>query len=282
MIRLAGLIAAGALLLAGSAHAAGDPDVAALQVALHTRGLYAGTIDGVPGETTTRALIAFQRRRRLVPDGVVGPATRRALGRRWSRNLGSRPLGFGAAGWDVAELQFALAWHGFPSGTFDGVFGFHVQGAVRRFQRYAGLPVVGVAGPRTLAALLAPPARSPLRLGWPVRAAVSSPFGPRGDRFHAGIDLEARTGTPVRAAAAGLVTWAGPADGFGNLVVLAHGSGVRTLYAHLSRIDVALGSRVRDGARIGLVGATGEATGPHLHFEVRVRGASIDPLTALG
>ena len=281
MARLAVLVFAGLLLSSGSATAAGTADVAALQVALQVKGLYAGTIDGEVGPTTTSAVIAFQKRKRLVPDGIVGPATRKALGRRWRPDLGSRPLGFGAVGWDVAALQFALAWHGFPSGTFDGAFGMHLRSAVLRFQRFAGLPVVGVVGPRTIAALMAPPPRSPIRLAWPLRASVGSPFGSRGSRFHAGIDLEAAAGTPVGAAAGGLIAWSGPADGFGDLVIVAHGNGVRTFYAHLSRIDVSLGQRLSTGARIGLVGATGEATGPHLHFEVRVRGAAIDPLTAL-
>jgi murein DD-endopeptidase MepM/ murein hydrolase activator NlpD len=69
--------------------------------------------------------------------------------------------------------------------------------------------------------------------------------------------------------------------GWGKLVVVKHGAGVRTFYAHLSRIDVKLGQRVSTGAGVGLVGATGQATGPHLHFEVLVQGAAVDPLTAL-
>jgi peptidoglycan hydrolase-like protein with peptidoglycan-binding domain len=281
MARLAVLVCAGVLLFAGSAAAAGTADVAALQVALHVKGLYGGTIDGEVGPATTKAVIAFQKRRKLVPDGIVGPATRKALGKRWRLDLGSRPLSFGAVGWDVAALQFVLAWHGFPSGAFDGVFGFHVQAAVLRFQRYAGLPVVGVVGPLTVAALRAPLPHSPLRLAWPLRAPVGSPFGPRGAGFHPGIDLTAPLGLPVGAARSGNVVYAAPADGYGNLVILAHGSGVRTFYAHLSSITVRLGQRVAAGAQIGLVGATGEATGPHLHFEVRVRGAAVDPLPAL-
>jgi murein DD-endopeptidase MepM/ murein hydrolase activator NlpD len=78
------------------------------------------------------------------------------------------------------------------------------------------------------------------------------------------------------------VTFAGFDDGYGQLVVLAHGSGVTTWYAHLSRIDVRLGACVAAGAGLGAVGATGRATGPHLHFEVRVRGAAVDPRPALG
>lgn len=281
MRRVSGLVAAGSLLLAGSALAAGDPDVAALQVALHGRGVYRGTIDGLRGPATTNALIAFQRRAGLVPDGVLGPATRVALGRHAAFELGGRTLALGATGWDVTELQFVLAWHGFPSGTFDGVFGPHLRAAVIRFQRFARLPTVGFVGPRTLRALQVPAPVCPLRLRWPLSAPVGDRFGPRGVRFHTGIDIEAAMGTAVGASRAGTVTWAGPADGYGNLVVLAHGSGVRTFYAHLARLDVRVGQRVAAGGEVGLVGATGEATGPHLHFEVRVRGAAIDPLAAL-
>ena len=281
MARMAGLIAVGALFLAWSAHAAGDPDVAALQVSLSTRGLYAGTIDGEAGAATTAAVMAFQKRKKLVPDGIAGPATRKALGRFARPQLGSRTLDLGAVGWDVVALQFLLAWHGFPSGTFDGAFGLHVQSAVMCFQLYAGLPVVGFAGPRTVAALTAPLPRSPLALSWPLRAAVGDGFGPRGARFHAGIDIPAALGAPVGAAGSGVVTFAAPSDGFGNLVVIAHGAGVETFYAHLSSITVHAGQSVARGARVGLVGATGEATGPHLHLEVHVRGAAVDPLSAL-
>ncbi len=282
MTRIAGLSIAGLLLLAGPALAAGSSDVAALQVALRARGLYAGTVDGVQGPSTANALIAFQRKAGLEPDGVAGPLTRAALGRFAGPDLGARALALGSVGWDVAELQFLLAWHGFPSGRFDGVFGAHLEAAVRRYQRFAGLPVVGVAGPATIAALSAPPPRSPMTLEWPLRAPVGDSFGPRGVRFHAGIDIGAPSGTPVAAAAPGRVTYAGPAaGGWGNLVVIAHGRGVRTLYAHLSRIDVTVGRRVGAAAEVGLVGATGDASGPHLHFEVRVRGAAVDPLSAL-
>jgi murein DD-endopeptidase MepM/ murein hydrolase activator NlpD len=70
--------------------------------------------------------------------------------------------------------------------------------------------------------------------------------------------------------------------GWGYLVSIAHGNGIRTMYAHLSRIDVRVGARVAAGHQIGLVGSTGHSTGPHLHFEVRVRGAPVDPLPAFG
>jgi lysozyme family protein len=276
------LLAVSFLLAAGSAGAAGDARVAALQVALHAHGAYAGTIDGVAGPATERGVVRFQRRAGLTVDGVVGPRTRRALGRLGRHSFGSRILHRGLVGWDVAALQFSLAWHGFPSGPFDGRLGRRSAGALRRFQRWAGLRVDGRAGPRTLAALSAAVPRSPVALAWPVVGAVGDGFGPRGDRFHAGVDILAWLGTPVTAAAAGRVAWAGWRDGWGLLIVVAHGDGVRTFYAHLSEADVLVGQRVAAGTRLGLVGATGDATGPHLHFEVRVRSAAVDPLTALG
>lgn len=268
--------------LAGSAKAFGDPAVAALQIALHARRLYHGSVDGVAGPQTASAVRRFQRKARVPVDGVVDPRTRSALGRLGRPALGSRVLTFDAVGWDVSALQFLLAWHGFPLGVFDGRLGSHTDAAIRRFQRWAGLRVDGVAGPATLAALRAPPATSPILLSWPVHAVLGDRFGPRGKRFHAGIDFPAPRGTPVLAAGPGRVTWAGHRrGGWGLLVTVAHANGVRSMYAHLKRVDVRVGQRVEAGSRVGLVGATGHASGPHLHFEVRLRGAAIDPLTAL-
>src|SRR5690242_21788355 len=108
-LRLIGLpLVLFALLAAPSALAGRDAGVAALQVALHARGLYPGSIDGVDGPETARAVTRFQRRAGLRPDGIPGAATRRALGRYGRHLLGSRPLARGATGWDVAALQFVL------------------------------------------------------------------------------------------------------------------------------------------------------------------------------
>jgi murein DD-endopeptidase MepM/ murein hydrolase activator NlpD len=271
-----------ALVLAPAAAGSRDAGIAALQVALQARGLYAGTIDGVKGPSTTAAVERFQRRAGLAVDGVPGPRTRKALGRYGKHLLGSRPLTSGATGWDVAALQFLLAWHGFPSSTFDGGLGLHTERALRHYQRWAGLPVDAVAGAGTLAALRRPPAGCPLALAWPLAGPIGDSFGPRGARFHAGIDLIAPSGTPVAAAAAGRVVFAGlAAGGWGKLVVVAHAQGVRTMYAHLSSIAVRRGTLVSTGHVLGAVGATGDADGPHLHFEVRLRGAAVDPRTAL-
>jgi murein DD-endopeptidase MepM/ murein hydrolase activator NlpD len=279
------LAAAFVLALALAAPAAagvGKPNVAALQVALRARGLYVGTIDGLAGPSTTTAVRRLQRRARIAVDGVAGPRTRTALGRYARHRFGTRLLNMGKRGWDVAALQFALATHGFPSGTFDGGFGPHTDAALRRFQRFAKLGADGVAGPATYAALRRAPARAPISLQRPVRAPVGDRFGPRDNRFHTGIDFTAPSGANVRAAASGLVVHAGwDSGGYGYLVTLRHGDGVRTMYAHLSAVLVHRGQRIAAGVRLGRVGATGHAFGPHLHFEVRVRGAAADPLPAL-
>jgi murein DD-endopeptidase MepM/ murein hydrolase activator NlpD len=179
-------------------------------------------------------------------------------------------------------LQIELAWHGFPSGRIDGRFGPELAAAVRGFQRSVGIAPSGVVGRATLRALSEPALRSPILLVWPVLAPIGDGFGPRGAGFHAGIDLLASVGTPVVAAAPGRVTWAGwKVGGWGKLVVVRHADGVQTLYAHLESISVRVGWVVSGGTILGRVGATGNATGPHLHFEVHVRGAAIDPLGAL-
>src|SRR6476469_2888637 len=276
------LIALLLAVVAVAAAPAATAGLAALQVALQSRGLYAGAIAGVKGPGTVTAIRRFQRRVGLTPNGIPGTATRKALGRFGTHVLGSRPLTRGATGWDVAALQFLLAWHGFPSATIDGGLGVRTELELRRFQRWAGLEPDGVAGASTYAALRLAPASCPISLAWPVAGQIGDPFGPRGNRFHAGVDIIAPSGALVGADAPGRVTWAGRlAGGWGKLVVVAHANGVRTLYAHLSSIAVRVGQLVVPGDRVGTVGATGDATGPHLHFEVRVRGAAVDPRPAL-
>ena len=271
-----------ALVLPAAAAAVGKPSVAALQVGLRAQGLYDGTIDGVPGAGTKAAVQKLQRLAGLPPDGVLGPKTRAALGRYGKHRLGSRTLRVGQSGWDVAALQFMLAWHGFASGGLDGRFAGPTRRALVHFQRWAGLAPDGVAGSQVIAALRGPRPHVPISLAWPVHGPIGSPFGPRGNRFHAGIDIVAPITTPVRAAADGRVSFAGwAAGGWGKLVIVDHAQGARSLYAHLSAVGVKVGQLVVTGSRIGRIGATGDASGPHLHFEVRVRGASADPLPAL-
>ena len=96
--------------------------------------------------------------------------------------------------------------------------------------------------------------------------------------MHEGIDIGAGYGTPIQAAAAGRVIYCGWESGYGNLTVIDHGNGIATAYGHQSSIVVACGQDVSQGQTIGYVGCSGHCTGPHLHFEVRVNGAPVDPL----
>jgi len=118
---------------------------------------------------------------------------------------------------------------------------------------------------------------------WPVRGLVTSSFGRRvdpygdGGEMHAGIDISARYGMPVTASGDGKVVFAGRDSGYGGLVIVDHGNQLDTLYAHLSGIYVREGQSVRKGQPLGAVGASGRATGTHLHYEVRLRGNPVDP-----
>lgn len=118
---------------------------------------------------------------------------------------------------------------------------------------------------------------------WPVDGRLMSSFGQRNDPFsgegtyHSGVDISAPSGTPVEAAADGTVIQLGGINGYGRLVVVDHGNGYETFYAHLSRIDVIEGQDVRRGQTIGAVGSSGRATGPHLHYEVRVHRVPVNP-----
>ncbi|HEU0030387.1 MAG TPA: M23 family metallopeptidase [Kofleriaceae bacterium] len=121
----------------------------------------------------------------------------------------------------------------------------------------------------------------------PVVDSESSGFGWRNDpirhhrKFHAGADIRGKHGTPVVAAGDGVVVLAGNKNGYGNVIYVDHGGGVVTRYAHLSRIQVKVDDKVLAGQQIGKVGSTGRATGPHLHFEVRLEGQAVDPNNAL-
>jgi hypothetical protein len=280
VIALLALVAA--LALAPAAEARGKPGVAALQVALQARGLYPGPIDGYKGPMTTEAVRRFQARRGLLVDGIVGRQTRRALGRYARHLLGERVITDRMHGWDVAAMQFLLAWQGFPFGVIDGHFGTRTGAALWRYQNWCGIGADGVAGPVTIGRLRGRPPRIGLRFRWPIQAPIGDRFGPRGNRFHTGVDFPAARFAAVYAARSGQVRGAGwTPGGYGKLIVLSHGRGVDSYYAHLSRVHVRIGQWVRGGSRIGSVGSSGASTGPHLHFEIRVRDAAVNPLLAL-
>jgi len=127
----------------------------------------------------------------------------------------------------------------------------------------------------------AAPQRAQQGFIWPVNGRISSRFGPRGRGFHYGIDIIAPVGTVVRAAESGVVSYSGWMSGYGRVVIITHASGLQTVYAHNSVNLVREGQRVNKGDPIARVGSTGNATCPHLHFEMRRNGRPVDPLEFL-
>lgn len=127
-----------------------------------------------------------------------------------------------------------------------------------------------------------------LTLEWPVAGRLTdgfgvrhNPFGKRASEFHSGQDIAAPKGTAVTACADGTITFAGWIHSYGDVVIIEHKNGVSTRYGHLSRILVSVGQTISGGEEIGEVGATGRATGPHLHFEMRLSNEPVDPLRYL-
>lgn len=118
---------------------------------------------------------------------------------------------------------------------------------------------------------------------WPVRGAVNSEFGNRlspwskATEFHSGLDIRAERGTAIRAPAAGTVTYAGPQPEYGTTIIVDHGQDIRSLYGHLSQMSVHAGQKVDRGALLGYTGNTGRSTGPHLHYELIVKGQPVNP-----
>lgn len=128
---------------------------------------------------------------------------------------------------------------------------------------------------------------NPGRLSWPINGSVSSGFGYRihpisgVSKLHTGLDISAGSGTPIAAAGSGTVIWADWYGGYGKTVIIDHGGGLTTLYAHQSSLNVSAGSSVSAGSTIGYVGSTGYSTGPHLHFETREYGTPVNPMNYL-
>jgi murein DD-endopeptidase MepM/ murein hydrolase activator NlpD len=122
---------------------------------------------------------------------------------------------------------------------------------------------------------------------WPVDGRLIGSFGRRSDpfsgepAFHAGVDISAPFGSPIRATADGIISVAEYSGGYGRLVVIDHGGGVQTCYAHLSRIEVIAGQEIRRGGVIGALGGSGRVTAPHLHYEVRLGGSPVNPYNFL-
>lgn len=121
---------------------------------------------------------------------------------------------------------------------------------------------------------------------WPVDGRLTSPFGLRRNGLsfavHRGVDISVPAGTEIRAMGPGHVAFAGTMSGYGKVIVVDHDGGIRTLYAHLSEVRVQAGQELKGRAVIGLSGSSGRSTGPHLHFEVQLRGSAHDPVPLLG
>lgn len=134
--------------------------------------------------------------------------------------------------------------------------------------------------PPSLAAIVltAPSDARRISFMWPVEVPVASPFGPRGSTWHGGIDLAAERGTPIRAAAPGMVIMSGWERAYGRVIKIWHALDFMTVYAHNHENLVGVGDWVERGQVIGAVGSTGRATAPHLHFEIRLEGRKYDPL----
>jgi murein DD-endopeptidase MepM/ murein hydrolase activator NlpD len=127
-----------------------------------------------------------------------------------------------------------------------------------------------------------PGVAGPVRQGsgsfvWPVNGPITSGFGPRWGRLHAGVDISAPEGTPIRAAASGKVVLLGWTGGYGNYTCIQHGGGISTCYAHQVRYGTSMGASVSQGQVMGYVGNTGNSFGAHLHFEVRINGSPVNP-----
>jgi hypothetical protein len=168
-------------------------------------------------------------------------------------------LGAGAA-LDDRMLQALAHYKGTPPYSY--TYARETLAIARRWQAARAEPIRGSAGP----------------LSWPVQGPVTSPFGMRWGRLHAGIDIAAPIGTPIRAAATGRVTTRGWVSGYGNYSCLEHLRHYSTCYAHQSRLGpTPIGQLIGRGQLVGYTGCTGHCLGPHLHFELHVRGRPVDP-----
>jgi murein DD-endopeptidase MepM/ murein hydrolase activator NlpD len=221
----------------------------------------------------------------VLASAIIG-ATAAAL----STAAASADGGLGAIAADVAALQAPVPEQALGIGGPDALpaqvpaeepmYGHQTLSAAAAQARVADIRASRDAKRRQV--LLAEAARpkwlSPMRRGSYV---VSSLFAPRWGTFHYGLDLAAPWGTPFYAAGDGIVIHAGPTSGYGNAIMIQHPNGDVTVYGHEQKVLVTVGEKVKAGQLIGLVGALGQATGPHLHFEVRVggeNGEKIDPL----
>jgi murein DD-endopeptidase MepM/ murein hydrolase activator NlpD len=215
-----------------------------------------------------QVLTALKNRNAYIDLGRVG-ARKLILGRKSMRRVVLLAALLAPALAAATPLQMVNVQRSLPDVVEDIAVGM-TRGLIQRMQAWAP-----------------PPPDLRVLTTEPVARAESSGFGWRDDpirkrpKFHHGTDYRGKSGTPVLAAGGGTVVVAGRRGGYGNVVFVDHGGGIVTRYAHLRRIETKLGATIEAGDRIGQIGSTGRTTGPHLHFEVRLGGRSVDPNTAV-
>ena len=153
-----------------------------------------------------------------------------------------------------------------------------LEGESRRLASVIASPPPAAPSSDRHTAIPSPAAPSSTGFIWPVQGTLVSPYGQRWGKLHSGLDIAAPAGTPIAASASGQVVYAGAMSGYGLIVVIQHGGGVATAYAHNSSISVSVGQSVAQGQTIAAVGCTGHCFGDHVHFEVRVGGSAVDPM----
>lgn len=267
MIRRAGFLAAALLLLV----AASDPKTETEHVVKPGE-----TLGGIAQRAEVPRVLIIEANG-LQPPYALRAGQKLIIPRRRTHVVKDGETGLGIA------LDYEVSWSAIAAAS-----GIDPKAPVRPGQRLVIPTATRVPAPSPTHAPSASPSSTPAagtaRYAWPVTGAIRRPFAPRGGReaFHDGIDILAPADTPVRASAAGTVIFAG--DGpkeYGKSVIVHHGGNWTTTYSFLSRITVREGDRVRAGERVGLVGETGLATEPQLHFEIRRSRVALDPVRYL-